>query len=613
MRIPLVAAVCAALFACNGGSGGGRDVGDDDGVDPDSGGAATATGTATGGGASTDADAADGSTGDAAAIAEVRIEPADAVIEVVDGVPAAPLQFAAIATYADGTEAAIDGTWNTDNLDIGGLDGSQGEFLPSGLFGGVAEISFGGPGELDATTSITVKLRIVDDPEMVGDPIKDDFDGAVSPDPTLVWSYPEDGTVFPRGLGSPQLQWDGGAATDVYRLVIDAPTFAFETWRTLPPPSRYGLPTLPKVVWDKLTGSVAPGDVTVSLQRHDGAQAYLPTTKQWRIADADLIGVIYYWEVNQGNVVRLRPGVDSAPEVFIQRPPGVQCVACHSVSSDGATLVASFNGGSSPWGTFNAADGASLFASNSASGFQAISPDGEHVMWGESAGLASLNLSTFDSVTPMAQLLVEGGFPVQPAWSPDGTRVAYSVRTDGNWLDFTQSSVWVAGVDLVTPGFTAPLQVAAPIANRSAVVFPSWSPDSNWIALGRATQARTRGAQGELWLSAADGSSEAQLGRACGVGSLTEGQSSACYEPTFMPEERGGYFWLVFVSERTYGNTLIDEVVSTRRKQLWVTAIDADPVDGVDPSHPSFWLPGQELDNQNMRGAWTLEPPEVQG
>ena len=37
--------------------------------------------------------------------------------------------------------------------------------------------------------------------------------------------------------------------------------------------------------------------------------------------------------VNQGEVVRLRPGVDAAPEVFIQKPPGVTCVACHSVST----------------------------------------------------------------------------------------------------------------------------------------------------------------------------------------------------------------------------------------------------------------------------------------
>lgn len=618
MRIPLIAALSVALFACGSSSGDGRDTaGGGDGVNPTAEGGSGGSGDSSGAGSTADAPSGTSSADDVT-VDEVRIEPADAMIEIVDGQPAVPLQFTAVATYSDGSEGELGGSWAIDDLDVGGIDGSTGEFLPSGLYGGVAQISFNSADAPEATTTLTVKLRIVDDPEMVGDPIKDAFDDAVNPDPSLAWAYPYDGTVFPRGLGSPELQWNGGGPTDVYRLRIDAPSFSFETWRTLPPPSRYVLPTLPKVVWDKLTGSVAPGDVTVSLQRYDGVQAYLPATQQWHLADADLVGVIYYWEVNQGNVVRLRPGVDASPEVFIQKPPGVTCVACHSVSADGSRLVASFHGGYSPWGTFNAADGASLFASDSASGFQAISPDGSHVVWGQSNDFAAntngyLALSTFDSVTELAQLFTPTGSPAFPAWSPDGEKIAYSVRTDGNWLDFTQSTMWVSDVDTVTPGFAAPVQIAAATPDRPAVVFPSWSPDSAWLAHGRATQARTRGAQGELWLSAADGSTEMMLGRACGVGTLSPGQSSACYEPTFMPEERGGYFWLVFVSERVYGNTLVDEVVETRRKQLWVTAIDADPTDGVDPSHPAFRLPGQELNNQNMRGAWALEPPDVQG
>jgi hypothetical protein len=44
-----------------------------------------------------------------------------------------------------------------------------------------------------------------------------------------------------------------------------------------------------------------------------------------------------------------------------------------------------------------------------------------------------------------------------------------------------------------------------------------------------------------------------------------------------------------------------------------VMAIEDPPQPGQDPSRPAFWLPGQELNNQNMRGAWTLEPPDVAG
>ena len=58
----------------------------------------------------------------------------------------------------------------------------------------------------------------------------------------------------------------------------------------------------------------------------------------------------------------------------------------------------------------------------------------------------------------------------------------------------------------------------------------------------------------------------------------------------------------MFVSDRQYGNTLTNQAVDTRTKQLWVTAIDPHPAPGADPSHPAFWLPGQELNNNNMRG-----------
>jgi len=105
---------------------------------------------------------------------------------------------------------------------------------------------------------------------------------------------------------------------------------------------------------------------------------------------------------------------------------------------------------------------------------------------------------------------------------------------------------------------------------------------------------------------------------AANAGSGLYSQTNANYEPTFMPVAVGGYFWLVFVSERVYGNTLTDitEGTSTapgRHKQLWVTAIDATPTTGKDPSHPAFWLPGQDTADQNMRGEWALNPCKATG
>jgi len=73
----------------------------------------------------------------------------------------------------------------------------------------------------------------------------------------------------------------------------------------------------------------------------------------------------------------------------------------------------------------------------------------------------------------------------------------------------------------------------------------------------------------------------------------------------------GGYFWIAFTSLREYGNTITDVIatdVVTRRRKLWVAAIDAKAAPGQDLSHPAFYLPGQELAAGNMRGFWALDP-----
>ena len=42
-------------------------------------------------------------------------------------------------------------------------------------------------------------------------------------------------------------------------------------------------------------------------------------------------------------------------------------------------------------------------------------------------------------------------------------------------------------------------------------------------------------------------------------------------------------------------------------------AVDMNPVPGKDPSHPAFWLPGQDLSTVNMSGYWALEPCHQEG
>ena len=545
-------------------------------------------------------------------VIEVTIAPLDPLVVVVDGAVPPPLEFTATGHTMGGEEVPLTGTWEYDNPQIGIISANNGLFSATGDAGGVGIVHFAADGlGLEAETTATVKLQITSEPEPVDPGIKDMFDGAVDPDPAMTLLYPYDQTVFPRGLAGPTIQWNGGNPGDIYYIHAESPTFEFEFWGAAPPPSRYNFPQIPEDVWVKLTAST-DGDVQVDIQRYDGNQAYLAETQTWTIAPSNLTGAIYYWEINNGNVVRLSPG-DAAPENFIQKPPGVSCVACHSVSADGSTIAASFHGGYSPWGSIDADSGATHHNSELSSGFQAISPDGGHVLWGHwnngSFGSdGKLTLSEYNSNAGIAELVPPpgNGAPGHQAWSNDGNQIAFSMRTDGNGLDFTQSTLWLADVDLMNFTFSNIGQLVDKDAMLPTTTFPTYCPDSQWVAFQRSNQARARGGLGELWMVNIDGQSPVRLARANGEGAISAEQQLTNFEPTFLPVAVGGYYWLVFGSERMYGNTLTDTNPNTRFKQLWVTAIDANPEPGADNSHPAFWLPGQELNNQNMRGFWAL-------
>jgi hypothetical protein len=73
------------------------------------------------------------------------------------------------------------------------------------------------------------------------------------------------------------------------------------------------------------------------------------------------------------------------------------------------------------------------------------------------------------------------------------------------------------------------------------------------------------------------------------------------YQPTALPFATGGYRWVIFTSQRAYGNQVnpydyVNGKTTTpgcAAAQLWVSALD-DVTAGIgDRSHPAFWLPNQ--------------------
>jgi hypothetical protein len=169
--------------------------------------------------------------------------------------------------------------------------------------------------------------------------------------------------------------------------------------------------------------------------------------------------------------------------------------------------------------------------------------------------------------------------------------------------------------------------------------WPGFTPDSNGIifhntvTIGTGSDDYTTtwdGAQAELWytdlgttpqplrmnwLNGLNGSSTSYLP----TNTNHPNDTILNYEPTINPIASGGYFWVVFTTRRMYGNVAegapYDDGNGTYPipKKLWVAAIDINPTPGTDPSHPAFYLPGQELNAGNLRGFWVVNPCQQNG
>jgi len=176
--------------------------------------------------------------------------------------------------------------------------------------------------------------------------------------------------------------------------------------------------------------------------------------------------------------------------------------------------------------------------------------------------------------------------------------------------------------------------------NTRYVGWPQFTPDSNGIVfhntvkIGSSSDDYTttwNGAQAELWytdlgttpqpirmnwLDGLDGTNTSYLPN---IGTNHGNDTILNYEPTVNPIPSGGYFWVVFTTRRAYGNVAKGDPYDNGNgtypipKKLWVAAIDINPTPGTDPSHPAFYLPGQELNAGNLRGFWVVDPCKANG
>jgi hypothetical protein len=209
--------------------------------------------------------------------------------------------------------------------------------------------------------------------------------------------------------------------------------------------------------------------------------------------------------------------------------------------------------------------------------------------------------------------ILDTGIPggaATPAFSPDG-----------EWLAFNDTAQ--AGHTLVRMAFSADQRQAEDyrMIISDAERFPAWPsfrPGSEQVifALGASSTFTADGTltseligppgpSSDLHIAALDGSQSSLLFRAMGFASEEDAMAGRSYlpfsqqdlhqnyYPSVLPTRAGAHDWVFFDSIRNYGTRGMV-------RGLWCAALDVDGT-ADDPSHPPFYVPGQEEGAANLR------------
>jgi hypothetical protein len=521
--------------------------------------------------------------------------------------------------------------------DAGGFDGSLG--IGTGTGGDAS--SGAGPAGCDPScaaaggTCAAGACSVSENPGNVSTAVQMQLQGKGSADTAFAWLYPYDKTVFPRGLLSPTLQF-GGGASDAEYVHITSKTLDYKGFFAGGGAGKVSL-SLSQKAWAAVTEFVGTGDsASVAVTKISGGNVTGPITETWPIAQGSLRGAIFYETygsqiaggANSVAIMKILPG--AAQPTALKTGCGN---VCHTASADGTTLVAATSVGASA--SYDVRSNISTLATANSTIFTyaGIFPDGTFAM--SATGFrTSLNLNSRLYDTKTGNSIAATGWDSTitlagtPAFSPDGKQIAFMHQDKNAYtiakMDFDASTKTFSGlVDLASN------------SSSEYVAWPAFTPDGKTVIYhsGSSTTYETDcQATGDIYavdvaskmlhrLDTLDGYTGAS-------GSYLPAKDTALnFAPTVLAEAVGGYFWAVFTSHRSYGNLMASKANSSgfgggmclnpqgdeADGKLWVAAIDIGAQPGRDISHPAFYLDGQELQADNLRGYWVLPACQANG
>ncbi len=555
------------------------------------------------------------------------VMPTMATLTSTDG--SQPTQtFTAQLTLDNGSMTPASGVdWALDTRALGDIDAAGGTFTANGVVGGTATVTATAVTP-HGTFMATAMLEVVIERTILGTGVPADvattFGAATSVSDGMRESqllYPLDNAIMPQNVYPADFQWSRGNAGELVRITMTKPSVTVTTY-LVDDANHHWLADA--AAWRSLAQTNSDAAAVLRVDHIDGTTHELLRGSDVHLtfARAALSGSVYYWAIAQGRIQRIDDGTATRVN-FMPTPPtspltGENCVGCHSVSPSGRYMVGRLGGGNNAGTVFDlttdltGTPAAGVFAPTVARTwwFSTWSPDESRVAVTYQESLRPTpggQLRFMDSHT--GALIDPPGQPegvTHPAWSHDGTRIAYATNlTGGTWGgDYRGGDIAIVpipGPDMV--GASSVIHHGAALASSmpagSGDSYPTWSPGDTAIAFAHGTGCRSETDHAALYIMAPDGSGVVRLDNASGGPT-----GDVSFQPRFSPFTQGGYFWLSFLSRRDYGNTHVG-TQGTARQQIWVTAIRADgTTGGSDPSGVAYWLPGQDTASQNISAYW---------